>query len=270
MQISNTKRTKIFIDVIESVNVLVSADGKVLRSDVSGSVMLKAHLSGVPECKFGLNDKILLESDPKLVKKSKPVKGIAIDDCTFHQCVRLSKFDNDRSISFIPPDGEFELMKYRTTQNVKIPFRVFPTVNKKSEQRLEIKVTVKSNFKRDKTGTEVKIKIPVPKNTAVCKVISQYGKAKYTPEDNCVLWKIGRFPGETDYEVNIDLELSHVISKQAKPWNRTPISLSFQVPMWSASGLEIMFLKVIEQKHNYNATKWVRYSTQAGNYQYRL
>lgn len=39
-------------------------------------------------------------------------QSIAIDDCTFHQCVRLSKFDSERSISFIPPDGEFELMRY--------------------------------------------------------------------------------------------------------------------------------------------------------------
>lgn len=40
-------------------------------------------------------------------------QSIAIDDCTFHQCVRLSKFDSERSISFIPPDGEFELMRYQ-------------------------------------------------------------------------------------------------------------------------------------------------------------
>lgn len=38
-------------------------------------------------------------------------QSIAIDDCTFHQCVRLSKFDLERSISFIPPDGEYELMR---------------------------------------------------------------------------------------------------------------------------------------------------------------
>ena len=37
--------------------------------------------------------------------------GIAIDDCTFHQCVKLSKFESERSISFIPPDGEYELMR---------------------------------------------------------------------------------------------------------------------------------------------------------------
>lgn len=38
-------------------------------------------------------------------------QSIAIDDCTFHQCVRLSKFDSERSISFIPPDGDYELMR---------------------------------------------------------------------------------------------------------------------------------------------------------------
>lgn len=37
--------------------------------------------------------------------------AVELDDCQFHQCVRLGKFDTDRSISFIPPDGEFELMR---------------------------------------------------------------------------------------------------------------------------------------------------------------
>lgn len=52
------------------------------------------------------NDARVLFSFPSSGKQS-----IAIDDCTFNQCVRLSKFDSERSISFIPPDGEFELMR---------------------------------------------------------------------------------------------------------------------------------------------------------------
>ena len=56
----------------------------------------------------GLNDKILFESTGRSKKKS-----VELDDVKFHQCVRLSRFDNDRTISFIPPDGEFELMSYR-------------------------------------------------------------------------------------------------------------------------------------------------------------
>ncbi|CAF4897680.1 unnamed protein product, partial [Rotaria socialis] len=47
--------------------------------------------------------------------------AIAIDDCQFHQCVKLSKFESEHSISFIPPDGEFELMRYRTTKDISLP-----------------------------------------------------------------------------------------------------------------------------------------------------
>jgi AP-2 complex subunit mu-1 len=42
---------------------------------------------------------------------SRSKSSIAIDDCQFHQCVKLSKFETEHSISFIPPDGEFELMR---------------------------------------------------------------------------------------------------------------------------------------------------------------
>ena len=37
--------------------------------------------------------------------------AVELDDLTFHQCVKLGKFDSDRTVSFIPPDGEFILMK---------------------------------------------------------------------------------------------------------------------------------------------------------------
>ena len=45
-------------------------------------------------------------------------KAVELEDVKFHQCVRLSRFDNDRTISFIPPDGEFELMSYRLNTHV--------------------------------------------------------------------------------------------------------------------------------------------------------
>lgn len=56
----------------------------------------------------------------------------------FHQCVRLSRFDNDRTISFIPPDGDFELMSYRLSTQVRqgqVPrqgVRVDPRVSQNS------------------------------------------------------------------------------------------------------------------------------------------
>lgn len=54
---------ELFIDIIENINVLLSNRGTVLRSDVIGQVIMKSQLSGMPECKFGINDKLLQNKD---------------------------------------------------------------------------------------------------------------------------------------------------------------------------------------------------------------
>lgn len=60
-------------------------------------------------------------------------KAVELEDVKFHQCVRLSRFDNDRTISFIPPDGEFELMSYRLNTHV-------------SKYIINLRMLVSSNF----------------------------------------------------------------------------------------------------------------------------
>lgn len=39
--------------------------GKVLSAHVSGKVVMRSYLSGMPECKFGMNDKIIADSKDK-------------------------------------------------------------------------------------------------------------------------------------------------------------------------------------------------------------
>lgn len=80
--------------------------GTTLRADVDGRIQMRAYLTGTPECKFGLNDKLVI--DPK---ERGTMDAVELDDCRFHQCVRLHDFNATRTISFIPPDGEFELMR---------------------------------------------------------------------------------------------------------------------------------------------------------------
>ena len=66
---------------------------------------------------LGLNDKLLFEATGRRTGgRGAKGKAVEMEDIKFHQCVRLARFENDRTISFIPPDGEFELMSYRLTQ----------------------------------------------------------------------------------------------------------------------------------------------------------
>ena len=41
---------------------MLSSRGTVLRAEVLGQVMVKTALSGMPECKFGINDKLLIKN----------------------------------------------------------------------------------------------------------------------------------------------------------------------------------------------------------------
>jgi AP-1 complex subunit mu len=50
-------KNEIFLDVVEKLNILVSNNGNVLRSEIIGAVKMRSHLSGMPELKLGLNDK---------------------------------------------------------------------------------------------------------------------------------------------------------------------------------------------------------------------
>ena len=50
------KRNEVYIDVLESVNLLMSSTGDVLRNEVTAQVQMNAKLTGMPECNFGLND----------------------------------------------------------------------------------------------------------------------------------------------------------------------------------------------------------------------
>lgn len=261
------RKNEVFIDVLEAVNLLMSSKRAILRADVSGKIVMKTYLSGMPECKFGLNDKLVMEKESKAKAKGAPRSGIAIDDITFHRCVRLSEWDQSRTISFVPPDGEFELTKYRITQNVNLPFRVDPLVVEHGRSRVEYEIKVKGNFNSKLQATSVVLQIPTPPNTAKCKMSVNAGKAKYESDKKAIVWKIKKFPGDASYILKGEVNMIAAIDD--KPWSRPPIVMEFQVPMFTSSGLHVRFLKVFERS-NYPTIKWVRYITRAGSYQIRI
>lgn len=99
---------------------------------------MKCYLSGMPELRLGLNDKVMFETTGRATRG----KAIEMEDVKFHQCVRLSRFENDRTISFIPPDGEFELMSYRLNTQVKPLIWVECVVESHSGSRIEYMLKV--------------------------------------------------------------------------------------------------------------------------------
>lgn len=73
-------KNEIFLDVIEKLNILVSANGTVLSSEIIGRVRMRSYLSGMPELKLGLNDKDLFEKQGRTSRG----KLIEMEDIKFH------------------------------------------------------------------------------------------------------------------------------------------------------------------------------------------
>jgi hypothetical protein len=65
-----------------------------------------------------------------------------LQDVTFHQAVNLGRYNAEKVVSFVPPDGEFELMKYRCQDGISSPFTVLPVVTEHGRTRVEVRPAV--------------------------------------------------------------------------------------------------------------------------------
>ena len=255
------RKNEVFLDVIESVNLLVSKTGQILQSEIVGAVKMKVQLSGMPELRLGLNDKVLFENTGRT-----RAKAVELEDVKFHQCVRLSRFENDRTISFVPPDGEFELMSYRLNTQVKPLIWIESQIERHSHSRVEYLIKAKGQFKKRSTANNVEIIIPVPADADTPKFKTTQGTAKYAPEKNALIWSIKTFPGGREFVLEAQFGLPSVQSEDGE--GRPPIRVKFEIPYFTTSGIQVRYLKIIE-KSGYQALPWVRYITQNGDYQLR-
>lgn len=124
----------------------------------------------------------------------------------------------------------------------------------------------KSQFKRRSTANNVEIHIPVPNDADSPKFKTTVGSVKWVPENSEIVWSIKSFPGGKEYLMRAHFGLPSVEAedKEGKP----PISVKFEIPYFTTSGIQVRYLKIIE-KSGYQALPWVRYITQNGDYQLR-
>lgn len=262
------KKNEVFLDVVESLNLLVAANGTVIRSEIVGALKMRSFLSGMPELKLGLNDKVIMDQRSRDSSSGGKVKSVEMEDIRFHQCVQLSRFESDRTISFIPPDGEFDLMTYRLSTQVRPLIWVEAHVETMSSSRCEYFLKLRSNYKRRSTANNVEVIVPVPADADTPKFKTDIGKIEYLPEKDAVVWKIKQLPGQRDYMMRCNFGLPSV-TKDDIHKARPPIKLLFEIPYFTVSGIQVRYLKITERSR-YQALPWVRYITQNGDYEIRF
>lgn len=264
------RRNEIFLNVEENLNVLMDAQSQVLRSYIEGKIHMKTHLSGMPLCRFGLSDRVLLggqmsHDDRMNEPAGENLSVVALEDTKFHQCVDLTKFDNERVIQFIPPDGDFQLMTYHVHENINLPFMVYPQVQEIGALKLLYKIRLQSMYSSKVPAMNVVIKIPTPKGVIKQMSTSSSGKTKFHPEESQFVWKFNKYFGNQEQFFTAEVELA---DKTVVNWTKPPIKLEFTLEMIACSGLTVRYLKV-QESSNYRTIKWVKYLTQAASYDIR-
>ena len=135
-------------------------------------------------------------------------------------------------------------MTYRVSSNINLPFKITPVVQEYlDDNKIEYSVKLRSIFENVNFANNVVVKIPVPSTTANVNVFSAgNGKAKYEPEKSLISWRIKKFQGNTEQTLTGIANVTQ--SKSSKMWQRPPISLEFQVPMFTGSGLRVRFMRI--------------------------
>ncbi|KAG0667980.1 hypothetical protein C6P45_005164 [Maudiozyma exigua] len=285
----NKNKNEIEMYVNEKINILVAKDGSILKSYVDGTIDLTSHMLSPSQCQFGINDNDSMTlhtmprgSDTTQTVPTSAARRVILQNYKFHQCVDLEKFENDHIVKFSPPaEGTIELMKYQVTEGINLPFKISPIVtimNSRTGSQtigcgVDFRIRLKSLFPTKLSATMVQLKIPVPPGTIECQINSTDGSCKFIPEENVMLWKFNKFQGLTENTLSAFAICSKDITELTlQQWSRPPISLDFELLMFSNSGLMIHYFNVLPSNNPAMPTrtaKWIKYVSKSGAYEIR-
>ncbi|KAI8350120.1 AP-3 complex subunit MU-1 [Blakeslea trispora] len=234
-------QNEIYFDMIEEIDATIAANGTVVSCEAHGSVQTNCKLSGMPDLSLNF------------------VNAKVIDDVSFHPCVRYRKWDSEKVLSFVPPDGQFKLMSYRASLSPfqAIPIQVKPQIlPTKNGGRFDITVHPRSTD--GKPIEKVVLILPVPKSTSSVNATCSFGQYMYDPVNKTIRWEIGKLSLRDRAPV-----LSGTFStSEENPELGMSIGLEFQINMYSVSGLKVDSLRIFHEA--YKPYKGVRSMTKAG------
>jgi AP-3 complex subunit mu len=116
------------------------------------------------------------------------------DDVSFHPCVRFKRWEAERVLSFIPPDGNFRLISYHISSQsvVAIPIYVRHNLSIKTGEQGRLDLTVGPKQTLGRTVEGVKIEVLMPKCILNCVLTANQGKYNFDPVSKILHWDIGR------------------------------------------------------------------------------
>ena len=248
-------QNEIYFDIEEEISGIVDAQGNMVSWEVGGVIKCNSRLSGVP-------DLTLVFADPTV-----------IDDCSFHPCVRYSRYERDHVVSFVPPDGHFELMSYRVQiANQPIPpIYCEPRINFSGEKgTVSVMVGERTNPtihmppKAPMKVEDIAVKMALPASVNTADFEQNHGKTLYDQQQKIATWSLGTLPQGKAPQLTGKLFQANAEPGQVP----APVLLEFKVPNASISGIAVETLLITNER--YKPYKGVKTMVKAGKLQFRV
>ena len=258
------RKNEVFLDILERLNMTFGSNGVVLNQGIDGTIQMKSYLAGKPQLKIALSDNVVIGKG-----STNPHGVIELDNVNFHECVNRQEFEESKVLTFVPPDGEFVLLNYQITSEFPAPFRIFPFFEMTSAHKCDLVIKVRAEFAPANHGSHVTVQIPMPKATAsVTMTVAQGQMAEFEEKDRTVRWRIKKMVGGTEETLRLGIVMATAQTAAVRK-DIGPISMQFEVPMFSLSQLHVKYLRVVDTK-GLNPHRWVRYITRANSYVCRM
>lgn len=237
-----------YFDVVEEVDAIIDKSGATVFAEIQGYIDCCIKLSGMP-------DLTLSFVNPRL-----------FDDVSFHPCVRFKRWESERILSFVPPDGNFRLMSYHIgSQNlVVIPVYIRHSISFRETGGGRLDITVGPKQTMGKTVEGVILEIPMAKSVLNVTLTPTQGKYSFDPVGKVLVWEVGRI--ETTRLPNIRGTIN-LQSGAPPPESNPQITVMFSINQLAVSGLKVNRLDMYGEK--YKPFKGVKYVTKAGRFQVR-
>nr|XP_006630318.1 PREDICTED: AP-3 complex subunit mu-1 [Lepisosteus oculatus]XP_015201826.1 PREDICTED: AP-3 complex subunit mu-1 [Lepisosteus oculatus] len=238
-----------YFDVVEEIDAILDKSGTTVFAEIQGVVDACVKLSGMP-------DLTLSFMNPRL-----------LDDVSFHPCVRFKRWESERVLSFIPPDGNFRLMSYHVSaQNlVAIPVYVKHNISFRENGSLgQFDVTVGPKQTMGKTVEAVVVTVHMPKVVLSVNLTATQGTSTYDPVTKILTWDIGKINPQKLPNLKGTVCLQ---SGAPKPEENPTLSIQLKIQQLAISGLKVNRLDMFGEK--YKPFKGVKYVTKAGKFQVR-
>ncbi|XP_029303503.1 LOW QUALITY PROTEIN: AP-4 complex subunit mu-1 [Cottoperca gobio] len=259
-------KSEIFVDVIERMSVVIGSNFW-MKADIEGEIRVKCFLPSCSEMRIGLNEEFS-------IGKSQ-LRGygaaVRVDECSFHQAVKLDEFDSNRILRLCPSQGEQTVMQYQLSDALPSapPFRLFPTIERDSGGRLLMYLKLRCDLPPKSAAINLCATIPVPRGSVSLsqELSSPDQSAELKLQSRAIDWQIPRFPGGTQLSALFKLEVSGLSSSSMLEVG--PVGLSFELPQLTSTGLQIRFLRLSPVQPG-PSQRWVRYVTHSDSYIIRI